>query len=260
MLVLAVLMVLFVVTLAWLISTSITRPLAQAVQLAQRVAQGDLSGTVQATSRDETGQLLRSLGDMNARLAALVRRVRSSSDAIGVASREIAGGNADLSSRTENQASALEETASSMEELTSAVRQNADHAHEANRLAHSASEVASRGGAVVREVVARMGGIRGSSQKIAEITGVIDAIAFQTNILALNAAVEAARAGEQGRGFAVVASEVRNLAQRSATAAREIKELISTSVTQVEQGSVLADQAGQTMQDVVDSVRRVSGI
>jgi methyl-accepting chemotaxis protein len=252
------LMVAFVIVCAWLISVSITRPLTQAVQLARRVAEGDLSAVIRSEHRDETGQLLNALGDMNAKLASLVSGVRTSSDSIGVASREIASGNADLSARTESQASALEQTASSMEELTSTVRQNAEHARQANVLVLAASDVAGRGGAVVQDVVRRMTGILSSSHKIEEIIGVIDAIAFQTNILALNAAVEAARAGEQGRGFAVVATEVRNLAHRSAAAAREIKGLITESVAQVEQGSLLADRAGLTMREVVDSVQQVT--
>ncbi|NGZ87325.1 methyl-accepting chemotaxis protein [Duganella aceris] len=252
------LMVTFVIVCAWLISVSITRPLSQAVQLARRVAEGDLSAVIRSEHRDETGQLLSALGDMNAKLAALVSGVRTSSDSIGVASREIASGNADLSARTESQASALEQTASSMEELTSTVRQNAEHARQANALVLAASDVAGRSGAAVQDVVQRMSGILGSSHKIEEIIGVIDAIAFQTNILALNAAVEAARAGEQGRGFAVVATEVRNLAHRSAAAAKEIKGLITESVAQVEQGSRLADRAGLTMREVVDSVQQVT--
>jgi methyl-accepting chemotaxis protein len=260
MAVLTVLMVAFVAACSWLLATSITRPLQQAVQVAQRVAAGDLSVVTRTTARDETGLLLVALGQMTGKLAELVSHVRVTSETIGVASAEIANGNADLSQRTENQAGALEETASSMEELTATVRQNADHARRANELAVNASGIASRGGAVVQDVVQRMDGIRQSSRKIAEINGVIDAIAFQTNILALNAAVEAARAGEQGRGFAVVATEVRNLAQRSAAAAKDIKQLIAESVTQVEQGSALADRAGATMQEVVQSVGEVAHI
>ena len=252
------LMVAFVAVCSWLIAVSITRPLQQAVQIAQRVAAGDLSVVPRSTARDETGLLLTALEQMTGRLAELVSHVRVTSETIGLASGEIAHGNADLSVRTEHQAGALEETASSMEELTATVRQNADHARRANELAVTASDVASRGGAVVQDVVQRMDGIRQSSRKIAEINGVIDAIAFQTNILALNAAVEAARAGEQGRGFAVVADEVRNLAQRSAAAAREIKQLIAEAATQVEQGSELADRAGLTMQEVVRSVGQVA--
>jgi methyl-accepting chemotaxis protein len=255
---LTALMVTFVIVCAWLISVSITRPLTRAVQLARRVAEGDLSTVIHSEARDETGQLLTALGDMNTRLATLVSGVRTTSDAISEASCEIATGNADLSARTESQASALEQTASSMEELTSAVRQNAEHARQANALVLAASDVAGRGGDAVQDVVQRMNGILSSSHKIEEIIGVIDAIAFQTNILALNAAVEAARAGEQGRGFAVVATEVRNLAHRSASAAKEIKGLITESVSQVEQGSRLADRAGLTMKAVVDSVQQVT--
>ncbi|MYM21136.1 HAMP domain-containing protein [Duganella sp. FT135W] len=258
--VLTALMVVFVAVSSWLIAVSITRPLQQAVQMAQRVAGGDLSVVTRTTATDETGLLLTALEQMTGKLAELVSHVRTTSETIGVASGEIANGNADLSMRTEHQAGALEETASSMEELTATVRQNADHARRANELAVTASGIASRGGAVVHDVVQRMDGIRQSSRKIAEINGVIDAIAFQTNILALNAAVEAARAGEQGRGFAVVATEVRNLAHRSAAAAKEIKLLIADSVTQVEQGSELADRAGTTMQEVVDSVGKVAHI
>jgi methyl-accepting chemotaxis protein len=257
---LTVLMVAFVAVCSWLISISITRPLQQAVQLAQRVAGGDLSVVSRTSAKDETGLLLTALEQMTGRLAELVSHVRVTSETIGVASSEIANGNVDLSVRTEHQAGALEETASSMEELTATVRQNADHARRANELAVTASSIASRGGEVVHNVVQRMDGIRQSSRKIAEINGVIDAIAFQTNILALNAAVEAARAGEQGRGFAVVATEVRNLAHRSAAAAKEIKQLIADSVSQVEQGSELADRAGLTMQEVVQSVGQVADI
>jgi len=258
MAVLTVLMVAFVAVCSWLIAISITRPLQQAVQIAQRVAAGDLSVVSRSTVRDETGLLLTALEQMTGRLAELVSHVRSTSETIGVASAEIASGNADLSVRTEHQAGALEETASSMEELTATVRQNADHARRANELALAASGIASRGGDVVQDVVRRMDGIRQSACKIAEINGVIDAIAFQTNILALNAAVEAARAGEQGRGFAVVATEVRNLAHRSAAAAKEIKLLIADSAAQVEQGSELADRAGVTMREVVQSVGEVA--
>jgi methyl-accepting chemotaxis protein len=224
------------------------------------VASGDLTQNIEADSADETGDLLRALGQMNASLAKIVGDVRSGTDAIKTSSGEIAAGNQDLSSRTEQQASSLEETASSMEELTSTVKQNADNARQANQLAVSASEVAVRGGGVVSEVVSTMSAINESAKKIVDIIGVIDGIAFQTNILALNAAVEAARAGEQGRGFAVVASEVRNLAQRSAAAAKEIKTLIGDSVEKVDAGSKLVDQAGATMDEVVASVRRVTDI
>src|SRR5437868_2586575 len=211
---------------AWLISRSITRPLDKAVRVAESVAAGDLSTRIQVESRDETGQLMLALKHMNDSLSKVVGEVRTGTDTIATASGEIATGNQDLSSRTEEQASSLEETAASMEELTSTVKQNADNARQANQLAVSASEVAVRGGSVVGQVVDTMGSINASSRKIVDIIGVIDGIAFQTNILALNAAVEAARAGEQGRGFAVVASEVRSLAQRSAAAAKEIKTLI----------------------------------
>ncbi|MBC7415460.1 MAG: methyl-accepting chemotaxis protein, partial [Herminiimonas sp.] len=218
------------------------------------------SSSIVVNSTDETGRLLQALKDMNANLQKIVAEVRSGTDTIATASSEIASGNLDLSSRTEQQASSLEETASSMEELTSTVKQNADNARQANGLAMTASEVARKGGSVVAEVVQTMGSINASSRKIIDIIAVIDGIAFQTNILALNAAVEAARAGEQGRGFAVVASEVRNLAQRSAAAAKEIKSLIGDSVEKVEIGTKLVDQAGATMGEIVDSVRRVTDI
>lgn len=244
----------------WLLSRSITRPLNQAVNLAQRVATGDLRVDTGATSKDETGQMLSALYDMNTSLTKTVSEVRRSTETISVASRQIASGNADLSARTESQASSLEQTASSMEELTATVRHNAENAQQANRLVLAASECALQGGTVVGEVVSTMGSIKHSSNKIADIIGVIDGIAFQTNILALNAAVEAARAGEQGRGFAVVAAEVRSLAQRSAAAAREIKSLIEDSVGQVGIGSKLADQAGQAMSEIVISVKHVADI
>ncbi|MGK5047113.1 methyl-accepting chemotaxis protein [Janthinobacterium sp. GB4P2] len=246
--------------LAILLTRNITRPLVEAVALAKRVAQGDLSSDIVVRSQDETGQLMAALRDMNTALVSIVGEVRGGTDTIATASAQIAVGTMDLSSRTEQQASSLEETASSMEELTAAVKQNADNALAARSLASAASAVAVKGGAVVSEVVQTMGSINDSSRKIADIIGVIDGIAFQTNILALNAAVEAARAGEQGRGFAVVATEVRNLAQRSASAAREIKGLIDDSVDKVGAGSKLVDQAGATMQDVVDSVQRLSAI
>ncbi|MGK5015214.1 methyl-accepting chemotaxis protein [Janthinobacterium sp. HLS12-2] len=246
--------------LAILLTRNITRPLVEAVAVAQRVAQGDLSSDIVVRSQDETGQLMAALRDMNTALVSIVGEVRGGTDTIATASAQIAVGTMDLSSRTEQQASSLEETASSMEELTAAVKQNADNALAARALASAASAVAVKGGAVVSEVVQTMGSINDSSRKIADIIGVIDSIAFQTNILALNAAVEAARAGEQGRGFAVVATEVRNLAHRSASAAKEIKGLIDDSVDKVGAGSKLVDQAGATMQDVVDSVQRLSAI
>jgi methyl-accepting chemotaxis protein len=245
---------------AWTITRSITQPLNAAVQVAQTVASGDLTSRIEVKTQDETGQLLRALKAMNDSLVNIVGEVRTGTETIATASGQIASGNLDLSSRTEEQASSLEETASSMEELTSTVKQNADNARQANQLAVSASEVASKGGSVVSQVVGTMGSINASSKKIVDIIGVIDGIAFQTNILALNAAVEAARAGEQGRGFAVVASEVRNLAQRSAAAAKEIKVLIDDSVTKVDAGTRLVDEAGATMGEIVDSIRRVTDI
>ena len=243
----------------WL-TRNITRPLRAAVGLADQVSRGDLSAEVTVSSTDETGQLQRALKDMIASLRKTVAEVRASSDTIATASNQIASGNLDLSSRTEQQASSLEETASSMEELTSTVKQNTDNARQANGLATTASEVARKGGAVVAEVVGTMHAINESSRKIVDIIAVIDGIAFQTNILALNAAVEAARAGEQGRGFAVVATEVRSLAQRSAAAAKEIKTLIGDSVEKVEAGAKLVDQAGTTMDEIVESVKRVTDI
>jgi len=246
--------------LAITIIRSITRPLAQAVEAADRVAGGDLSGQIVVQSKDETGYLLGALQRMQQSLVNTVSAVRSNAEGVASASAQIASGNNDLSSRTEEQASALEETAASMEELASTVRQNADNARQANQLAVSASTVAVQGGEVVAEVVETMKGINASSSKIADIISVIDGIAFQTNILALNAAVEAARAGEQGRGFAVVASEVRSLAGRSAEAAKEIKDLITASVQRVEQGTLLVDKAGATMTEVVASIRRVTDI
>jgi len=245
---------------AWVVTRSITRPLREAVSVARQVAAGDLSGEVHVRTGDETGQLMQALKDMHTSLVGIVTQVRSGTETMTTASGEIATGNHDLSSRTEQQASSLQETASSMEQLTATVKQNADNARQANNLARSASEVAVRGGVVVSEVVETMGSINESAKKIADIIGVIDGIAFQTNILALNAAVEAARAGEQGRGFAVVAGEVRSLAQRSASAAKEIKALIEDSVNKVHAGAKLVDQAGTTMQDVVSSVKRVTDI
>jgi methyl-accepting chemotaxis protein len=243
----------------WLMH-SIARPLAEAVKVARSVAGGDLRNRITVTSADETGQLLQALKDMNESLVNIVSEVRVGTETIATASTQIASGNMDLSARTETQASSLEQTASSMEELTSTVKQNADSALQANQLARSASDVALRGGAVVSEVVDTMGSINASARKIVDIIDVIDSIAFQTNILALNAAVEAARAGEQGRGFAVVATEVRQLAQRSAAAAKQIKALIDDSVEKIGNGARLVDEAGATMQDIVASVKRVTDI
>jgi len=246
--------------LGWVITRLITAPLAEAVQAAKRISAGNLAFAIAAKGRDEVGDLLHALEDMRESLSQVVSGVRRGADGVANASMEIAQGNNDLSARTEQQASALEETAASMEELGSTVRQNADNARAANQLALNASTVATQGGEVVAEVVDTMKGINESSRKISDIIGVIDGIAFQTNILALNAAVEAARAGEQGRGFAVVAGEVRSLAQRSAEAAKEIKSLISASVERVEQGTALVDRAGTTMSEVVGSIRRVTDI
>ncbi|WP_281063816.1 methyl-accepting chemotaxis protein [Rhodoferax aquaticus] len=243
-----------------LLIQGIGRSLQQASTLSQAIAEGDLTVSVDVTGRDEMAVLLGSLMDMKQGLSKVVTNVRQGSEAVASSSAEIARGNQDLSDRTEQQASSLEETAASMEELGSTVKQNADSARQANQLAMSASTVAIRGGDVVSQVVETMKGINESSRKIADIIGVIDGIAFQTNILALNAAVEAARAGEQGRGFAVVASEVRSLAGRSADAAKEIKSLINASVERVEQGSALVDTAGSTMTEVVSSIRRVTDI
>ncbi|MDP3672284.1 MAG: methyl-accepting chemotaxis protein [Telluria sp.] len=247
-------------TIAMLMSRVIVRPLKTAIDAAGQIARGDLSGQLPAGGDDETGQLLKALSEMTGNLHALVGEVASGAHAVSDTSAQIAQGNLDLSQRTEEQASTLEETASSMEELTSTVTQNAQNARQASQLAVSASEVARKGGQVVGQVVSTMTGISESSRKIADIIGVIDGIAFQTNILALNAAVEAARAGEQGRGFAVVASEVRNLAQRSAAAAKEIKTLIGDSTDKVDAGTKLADAAGQTMEEIVTSVKKVSDL
>jgi methyl-accepting chemotaxis protein len=247
--------------LAWLLATSITRPLRKAEAIAESIANMDLTGTPQASyANDETGHLLRSLDVMRGALHGSLQQVRGVVDSISTASAQIAVGNQDLSARTEQTASNLEETAASMEELTSTVRQSADSAVQANQMAASAAQVAQRGGEVVAQVVSTMDEINASSKKISDIIGTIDGIAFQTNILALNAAVEAARAGEQGRGFAVVASEVRSLAQRSAEAAKEIKTLIGQSVEKVESGAALVQNAGSTMDEIVNSVRRVTDI
>jgi len=233
---------------------------AKADELASAIADGDLRLEVQPDGRDEIGHLLTQMQHMRHKLLDLIREVRQAADGVQVAASEVADGNMDLSTRTEQTASNLQQTASTTDELSTTVRQNADNAAQANQLAKGASDVAGRGGQVVGEVVATMRGIQDSSRRIADIIGVIDGIAFQTNILALNAAVEAARAGEAGRGFAVVASEVRSLAQRSAEAAREIKSLISASVEHVEQGTQLVDRAGATMSEVVEAIQRVSGI
>ncbi|MGZ8262696.1 MAG: methyl-accepting chemotaxis protein [Burkholderiales bacterium] len=241
-------------------SRRITRPLKTAISVADRIAAGDLSAEIRVESRDETGMVLTALNNMSESLRRIVGNVRGGTDVIMSASSQIASGNADLSQRTEEQASSLEETASSMEELTGTVKQNAENARQANQLAAGASAVAVKGGEVVGQVVETMSSITQSSKKIAEIIGVIDGIAFQTNILALNAAVEAARAGEQGRGFAVVASEVRTLAQRSAAAAKEIKALITDSVGKVDDGTKLVDEAGKTMEEIVSAVKRVTDI
>ena len=245
---------------AYLITRSITRPIAEAVRVARAVSAGDLTSVIVVDRQDETGQLMASVKMMNDNLVGLVGKLRVGTDTISTASAQIAAGNLDLSSRTEEQASSLEETAASMEELTATVKHNAASAHEAHLLAVEATDVARQGGVVVGEVVATMATINDSSRKIVDIISVIDGIAFQTNILALNAAVEAARAGEQGRGFAVVASEVRNLAQRSAAAAKEIKQLIGDSVEKVDIGSRLVERAGATMNNVVSSIGRLSGL
>ncbi|HET7834661.1 MAG TPA: methyl-accepting chemotaxis protein [Variovorax sp.] len=246
--------------LAWLLTRSIVQPIDEALLIADTVASGDLSQEFETDRGGDFGRLLRGMGEMEDTLTDLVGRIKTATDSIVTASGQIAVGNQDLSSRTEQQASSLEETAASMEELTSTVKQNADNARQANQLAASASEVAVKGGEVVSQVVDTMASINASSKKIVDIIGVIDGIAFQTNILALNAAVEAARAGEQGRGFAVVASEVRSLAQRSAAAAKEIKGLIDDSVGKVGAGSALVAEAGHTMEEIVGSVKRVTDI
>jgi len=242
----------------WAVTRSITRPIARAVQVAEDVAAGDLRTRIVVDRSDETGQLLAALQRMTGSLVKIVGQVRQASDSIATGSGQIATGNADLSQRTESQASSLQQTAAAMEEMTAAVKTNADTARSATELAGAARDAAAQGGAVVDNVVTTMAAISDSSRRIADIIGVIDGIAFQTNILALNAAVEAARAGEHGRGFAVVAAEVRALAQRSATAAREIKTLIAQSVENVETGSRLAGEAGSAMGGIVEQVRRVS--
>jgi methyl-accepting chemotaxis protein len=248
------------VLFAYLVTKAITQPIQKAVEVVNSIAKGDLTNRIDTTGKDETGLMLCALDEMQTNLGRTVSQVRGTAESVATGSAQIAQGNQDLSSRTEEQASALEETAATMEELGTTVRSNAESAQQANQLAKGATEVATQGGTVVNQVVTTMRGINESSRKIGDIIGVIDSIAFQTNILALNAAVEAARAGEQGRGFAVVASEVRSLAQRSADAAKEIKELISRSVEQVDQGTSLVDQAGKTMVEIVNSIQRVSDI
>ena len=248
------------VVLSFGITRSITVPLGRAVKLARTVAGGDLSSHIEVVGNDETSALLQALRDMNDSLGAIVVQVRSGSENIATATGQIAAGNIDLSSRTEEQASALEQTSAAIHELASTIRQNYDYGKNANQIAESAAEVAVQGGQMVSQVGQTMEAINASSRKIADIIGVIDGIAFQTNILALNAAVEAARAGEQGRGFAVVASEVRSLAGRSATAAKEIKALIDRSVSDVTDGCQQVEQAGATMDEIVVSVRRVADI
>jgi methyl-accepting chemotaxis protein len=249
-----------VLALASVVARSITRPLGEAVAFAHNVARGDLTGRVNAVSSDETGNLLAALSQMCESLKEVVGKVRAGSETIATATSQIASGNLDLSSRTEQQASSLQQTASSMEELTSTVQLNAQNAQQASSLATNASEVAHKGSDVVGRVVETMSQISERSTKIADITGIIEGIAFQTNILALNAAVEAARAGEQGRGFAVVASEVRSLAQRSSSAAKEIKDLITASVQTIQDGSALAGDAGRTMADVTQAIAHVTDI
>ena len=252
--------IVFAALFGYTLMRGITGPLLRVGEVANAVAQGHLNQTIDTSGKDEVAVVMQALDVMQTSLSQVVATVRQGSESVATASAEIAQGNHDLSARTEHQASALEQTAASMEELGSTVRQNADSAAQANQLARRASEVAVQGGAVVAEVVTTMHGINASSRKIADIIGVIDGIAFQTNILALNAAVEAARAGEQGRGFAVVASEVRSLAGRSAEAAKEIKLLISASVDRVAQGSVLVDKAGTTMAEVVAAIRSATAI
>jgi methyl-accepting chemotaxis protein len=260
LLILTLVSIAFGVTIAIWIIGAITRPLNRAVNVSHAVAAGDLSMAIEAEGKDETAQLLNALAEMKDNLVKIVSGVRQNAERVAAASGEIAQGNMELSSRTEAQASSLEETSASMEELNSTLTQSADHARHADQLARNASSVAIKGGEVVGEVVGTMKDINESSKQIADIISVIDGIAFQTNILALNAAVEAARAGEQGRGFAVVASEVRSLAQRSAEAAKQIKNLITASVERVERGTALVDQAGVTMQEIVVSIKQVSDI
>jgi methyl-accepting chemotaxis protein-1 (serine sensor receptor) len=252
--------VLLAALMGYLLVRAIVNPMNEAIRVAGAIAKGDLTNRIEVRSNDETGRMLAAMKEMSDRLAELVTRAAEASGSVGTGAREIAAGNMNLSQRTEEQASSLEETASSMEELTSTVKQNADNARQANQLANAARESAERGGDVVANAVAAMSEINVSSRKVADIVGVIDEIAFQTNLLALNAAVEAARAGEQGRGFAVVAAEVRNLAQRSAASAKEIKSLIGDSVKKVDDGAQLVHQSGETLADIVASVKKVTDI
>ncbi|WP_349744461.1 methyl-accepting chemotaxis protein [Roseateles cavernae] len=258
--VLVVLIAVVLVTTSWRLAGGLRRRVALARQVAEQVRDGDLGTRLQDTHRDELSPLLAALQDMQGALTRVVGHVRSNAESVASSSEQIARGNQDLSSRTEQQAAALQQTAATMDELGATVRHTADNAQQANQLARNASLVATRGGEVVGQVVHTMGDIHDASKRIADITAMIDGIAFQTNILALNAAVEAARAGEQGRGFAVVAGEVRSLAQRSAEAAREIKSLIASSVERVEKGSILVDEAGQTMTEIVGAIKRVNDI
>lgn len=256
----SVLSVLAAVLAAYLVTRSITVPIGEALRLAVAVSAGDLTQRIEASGKDEIAQLLSALGKMNASLVTIVSQVRGSSESIATGSAQIASGNLDLSQRTEQQASALQQTAATMEELTATIKNNSDNAQQANQLALGATSIATKGGDVVNQAVETMRAIHESSKKISEIITVIDGIAFQTNILALNAAVEAARAGEQGRGFAVVATEVRNLAKRSADAAKEIKTLIESSVSQVARGTEQVDAAGATMTEIVGAFQRVGDI
>jgi methyl-accepting chemotaxis protein len=255
-----VLAIILSIAVAYVITRSITVPIDQAVTIAVTVARGDLTSHIEVRGKDELSQLLGALRHMNERLVDIVTQVRGSSESVATGAAQIATGNADLSQRTEEQAASLEETAASMQQLTATVKQNAENARQGNTLANSAADIAQRGGDVMRDVVTTMEGIASSSERVEQIIGVIDGIAFQTNILALNAAVEAARAGEQGRGFAVVASEVRSLAQRSASAAREIKELIGQSVARVDAGSLQVHEAGGTIGEIVRTVRHVTDL